>query len=122
MANERAGMVVKTFRVSPERRGRLRHFLVSLAFGLVVGSCNTTPMMPVSKVTSAPTPEINTPTADQASFVLSKVVASIRRGTAIANFPAGGLDVDGSLCNYKHSGNSTLEWDAGSSVLGNWST
>lgn len=80
-------------------------------------------MMPVAKGNSTPAPStVSAPTSEQAKFVLTKIVSGIRSGATIAHFPAGGLDVEGSLCNHLRRGNSTLEWAAGNSVLGDWST
>ena len=62
------------------------------------------------------------PFDQKATFALSKVVANIRRGTPIINFPASDIGTSGALCNYRHKGESNIEWGAGSSVLGNWST
>lgn len=82
--------------------------------------------MVVPKVQPAHIASVNTPVAQQSSFVLQKVVANIKRGTIIGHFPAAGnmgaVGVNGYLCNDSHSGKSTMEWGAGSSVLGNWST
>ncbi|MEX1034635.1 MAG: trypsin-like peptidase domain-containing protein [Sneathiella sp.] len=96
-----------------------------LLFPLLV-SCNTTGVMVVPKALPAQIASVNTPVSQQSSFVLQKVVANIKRGTIIGHFPAAGnmdaVGVDGYLCNDSHSDKSTMEWGAGSSVLGNWST
>ncbi|WP_334128898.1 S1C family serine protease [Sneathiella sp.] len=103
----------------------LRNNLLLLLFPLLV-SCNTTGIMAVSKVPPAHVDPVTIPLSQQSSFVLQKVVANIKRGTIIGHFPASGnmdaVGVDGFLCNDSHSGKSTMEWGAGSSVLGNWST
>ncbi len=103
----------------------LSKIYIVLLFPVLV-SCNTTGAMSVPK---APTPQlisVNKPISQQSSFVLQKVVANIKRGTAIGHFPSSGnmgsVGVDGYLCNDSHSGKSTMDWGAGSSVLGNWST
>lgn len=88
----------------------------------VVAACNTTDLMELPKTQDVEPIEVSAPLSEQVTFALSKVVANIKRGTTIAHFPAGGLDVEGYLCNYRHTGKSTIEWGAGTSVLGNWST
>ena len=88
----------------------------------VVAACNTTDLMDLPKTQDVEPIEVSAPLSEQVTFALTKVVANIKRGTTIAHFPAGGLDVEGSLCNYRHTGKSTVEWGAGTSVLGNWST
>lgn len=92
----------------------------------VLLSCNTTGTMPVPKAPTTELNSVNTPLSKQSSFVLQKVVANIKRGTPIGNFPSAGnmgsVGVEGFLCNDSHSGKSTIDWGAGSSVLGNWST
>lgn len=88
----------------------------------VVAACNTTALMELPKTQNVEPIEVSTPLSDQVTFALTKVVANIKRGTTIAHFPAGGLDVEGSLCNYRHTGESTMEWGAGTSYFGNWST
>lgn len=94
-----------------------------LGLTLFVAACNTTGTMELPEVKTADIKAVETPIQDQASFALSKVIANIRRGTTIANFPAGGVEgVETGLCNFKHDGESTIEWGAGSSFLGNWST
>ncbi len=100
-----------------------RGILCVLGLFLSVSACNTTGTMELPKVSSNDIVKLDTPVQDQASFALTKVVANIRRGTTIANFPAGGVEgVESGLCNLHHQGESTIEWGAGSSFLGNWST
>lgn len=90
---------------------------------ITVASCNTTSTMTIPTVTSTNPISIDQPLNKQASFALSKVVANLRRGTTIAHFPAGGFEgIEGIYCNYSYQGKATIEWGAGSSVLGNWST
>lgn len=90
---------------------------------LALAACNMTGPMNVPLATTADPVFIEKPTEEQASFAMSKVVANIRRGTVIGHYPAGGISgVDGTLCNYRHRGESLLEWGTGTSVLGNWST
>jgi hypothetical protein len=88
-----------------------------------VAACNTTATMDMPAIAKKDLIEVTEPTEKQASFALSKVVANIKRGTTIAHFPAAGVEgIDGYLCNYKHMGDSTLEWGTGTAVLGNWSS
>lgn len=97
--------------------------LVAASFMLVLSGCGMTETMAVPKVETSEVANVDVPMHSQATFALSKVIAGIRRGTPIAHFPSGGVDnTDGYLCNYRHGGDSTIEWTAGSSVLGNWST
>lgn len=97
--------------------------LMLLGTLISVSGCNTTGPMTVPKISAGDIVVLDKPANQQASFALSKVVANIRRGTVIGHFPAGGVEgVDGTLCNYRHRGESTLEWSTGTSVLGNWSS
>ena len=104
-------------------RRRMRPKLLAVASMMFVAACNTTATMEMPAVDKKDLIEVTEPTEKQASFALSKVLANIKRGTTIAHFPAAGVEgTDGYLCNYKHRGDSTLEWGAGTTVLGNWST
>jgi serine protease Do len=97
----------------------------AIALGQMVSACNTISQMKVPKLSVSEVETIDAPTSQQASFALKKVVANIKRGTAIAHFPAGGVIVvgmDDYLCNFSHGGSPTLEWGAGSSFLGDWSS
>lgn len=101
----------------------MRYRLVGLAAAVLVAGCNMTSRMEIPVVTQAEAGAIAKPVHAQPSFALSKVIANIRRGTTIAHFPAAGVDgVEGNLCNHRHQGESTLQWSAGTSALGNWST
>ncbi len=100
-------------------RGR---FGVVVMMFLTVGGCGTTEMMPIPTVGAANVAGIDIPVEKQASFALSRVVADIKRGTAIAHFPSAGVPgVDSQLCNHRYGSGATLEWVSGSSELGNWS-
>lgn len=102
---------------------RYRGHAVVLFAAFFIAACNTTGSMPIPESQSSEPVEITTPLTEQATFVLSKIIANIRRGETIAHFPGMGVDgVDGSYCNYSYQGDSTLEWGSGTSVLGNWST
>lgn len=101
----------------------MRRKLFAVASMMFAAACNTTATMEMPAVDKKDLIEVTEPTEKQASFALSKVVANIKRGTTIAHFPAAGVEgTDGYLCNYKHRGDSTLEWGSGTAVLGNWST
>lgn len=92
-----------------------------LLFG--VSAClNQTERMAVPKVSVIPPVALNKPVGSQASFALGPVVSSIRRGTVIAHFPAGGIRIGGKYCNYRHEGKSTIEWGTGSRHFGDWSS
>ncbi len=101
----------------------MRRKLFAVASMMFAAACNTTATMEMPAVDKKDLIEVTEPTEKQASFALSKVVANIKRGTIIAHFPAAGVEgTDGYLCNYKHMGDSTLEWGTGTAVLGNWSS
>ena len=96
-----------------------------LATATFLAGCNTTSVMPVQKAPEASSTEsaATTPASQQSKFVLTRIVSGIKRGTVIAHFPSGDFGVDGYLCNHSYrSGNATLEWDTGKSMLGDWST
>lgn len=98
--------------------------IAACAAAFLVG-CNTTSVMSVQKTPEASSPEAVAamPASQQSKFVLTKIVSGIKRGTVIAHFPSGDFGVDGYLCNRSYrSGNATLEWDTGKSMLGDWST
>ena len=96
--------------------------LLFVAAGLMA-ACNTTSQMDMPKLKSYELMEVNKPLSEQTTFALSKIVANLKRGTTIIHFPAAGVEgIDSSYCNYSHQGESTIEWGAGTSVLGNWST
>ena len=97
--------------------------IILFVIALLIGGCNTTGTMKLPAIEAIDLLEVKKPLEDQASFVLNKVIANIKRGTVIAHFPADGVEgVEGTMCNYMHKGESTLEWGSGTSVLGNWST
>lgn len=91
----------------------------SLAF---TAACNTTePLEIPASVNPANVSIIETPVEDQASFALGAIVATIKRGTQIINFPASGVKgVNSTLCNQKYTGKVSVEWGTGSSYLGDW--
>lgn len=95
--------------------------LVLAAVG--AAACNTTSRLEIPKIASVEAPVIETNVLEQASFRLDRVVARIRRGDTILHFPAWGVDgTDGFSCNKFFAGNAALQWGAGKSELGNWST
>jgi serine protease Do len=96
-------------------------FLFTIA--LLIGGCNTTSRMLIPIVKETELLSINKPKSDQATFALTKVIANLKRGTTIVHFPSAGVEgVNSYLCNYTYEGDSTLEWGAGTKVLGNWRT
>ena len=97
--------------------------VVAAVAGLAVASCNTTSSMNVPKANNTGSRNIDAPVSRQASFALSKILANLKRGTTIGHFPASGVEgVEGYGCNAGMQGNATVEWGAGSSDFGNWST
>ena len=109
------GIMQKSFSCAP--------LVAILMLGAFLASCNTTSTMEVPKAAALDAIKFDKPVNKQASFLLTKVVANLKRGTVIAHFPGGGVKgVDGYFCNISHQGKATIEWGAGSSVLGNWST
>ncbi len=97
--------------------------IVAVLIGFAVASCNTTSSMNVPKAKTTVSRNIDQPPSQQASFALSRVLANLKRGTIVGHFPGGGVDgVEGYGCNARMQGNATLEWGAGSSELGNWSS
>ena len=97
--------------------------IVAVLIGFAVASSNTTSSMNVPKAQTTVSRNIDQPPSQQASFALSRVLANLKRGTIVGHFPGGGVDgVEGYGCNARMQGNATLEWGAGSSELGNWSS
>lgn len=90
----------------------------------LAAGCNTTSVMPVQQTPDAPVASgISTPAAQQAKFVLTKVVSGIRTGTTIAHFPANDFGVDGTACNReRRQRDGTIEWGVGNAILGDWSS
>ena len=96
---------------------------VAAAAGLAVASCNTTSSMNVPKAKSTASRNIDAPAGQQSTFALSRILANLKRGTTIGHFPASGVDgVEEYGCNARMQGNATMEWGAGSSDFGNWSS
>jgi serine protease Do len=95
--------------------------VTAVSFFFLVSGCGTTDTMSIPKVASSDVAGVDAPIERQATFALSKVVVSIRRGTPIAHFPTGGVaGTDGYLCNHKHGGDSTIEWASRSRYFGDW--
>lgn len=95
--------------------------VTAVSFFILSAGCGTTDTMPIPKVSSPSAAGIDAPLERQASFALSKVIVTIRRGTPIAHFPTGGVaGTDGYLCNHMHRGESTIEWARRSRFFGDW--
>ncbi|MEQ8604910.1 MAG: S1C family serine protease [Marivibrio sp.] len=59
--------------------------------------------------------------ADYKPIGFAGALSAIRHGTVVMNFPAMGVKgLSGTMCNYKHVGESTYEWRASSKWLGDW--
>ena len=103
-----------------------RSKVIALPLLCLLAACNTTSLMEIPQVEQVSVEPLTNPTMDQASFVLSKVVANIRRGTPILHYPAeeklAHLKLKGTLCNYRYQDRTVIEWGTGSSVLGDWRT
>jgi S1-C subfamily serine protease len=102
---------------------RALHYFCTIFVLFATVACNTTSSMQVPEVTASQQIKVTKPVEEQASFALSKVIASIKRGTTIVHFPARGLTdlgVKGSLCNAGYTGKATMDWGAGTSDLGDW--
>ncbi|MBT5522209.1 MAG: hypothetical protein HOK36_15780, partial [Rhodospirillales bacterium] len=100
-------------------------FTIILAISaLFLSACNTTKVMEMPTLTPQKnTSVIKTPKEKQSSFTLGKVVASIKRGTNIVNYPPQPVkDAEGYLCNNSYRGEAYLEWGTGTSFLGDWRT
>jgi len=100
-------------------RKRASTGLLLMALLLVFG-CRTGPKMAVPTVAPAQTLRISTPSTDQASIALGRVVVGVRQGTTIAHFPRKTISIGRRLCNYGHQQAETLEWGSGSREFGNW--
>jgi hypothetical protein len=106
--------------VGPNMRGISSACVIVLA--IVVGGCNTTSPMRIPQVRVLPHSQPIDVHREQPTVALSKIVANLRRGTAIAHFPAFGSNLGGTLCNHRHLGESRLEWGSGSRYLGDWNS
>jgi hypothetical protein len=100
-------------------RKRASTGLLLMALLLVFG-CRTGPKMVVPTVAPAQTLRISTPSTDQASIALGRVVVGVRQGTTIAHFPRKTISIGRRLCNYGHQQAEILEWGSGSREFGNW--
>ena len=98
--------------------------IILIAGALMISACNTTKVMHIPSLSGqSDVTRIKTPKDKQASFTLGKVVASIKRGTSIVNFPPQPVEgAEGWSCNMRHQGESTIEWGSGTSFLGDWRT
>lgn len=98
--------------------------LAVLSAMVVLSACNTTLPMDIPKVKLPDAPALDMPVHQQASFMLEKVIAGIKRGTTILHFPAPGTmgNVDGTMCNQKRTSEGTVDWRSGSRTFGNWSS
>jgi hypothetical protein len=98
----------------------LRQAIVLTSIVLLSG-CNTTARMEIPAIAPQPLLEVSQQTERQPSFALDKIIATIKRGTAFAAFPAGGVPgAEGYLCNHSYRESSgTIDWGTGTTVLGN---
>jgi len=97
--------------------------LLWLGLGVLASGCNLTSRMEIPRVSQTGALQLENSQSALPSFALEGVVANIRRGTPIAHFPMNGVPgTEGTFCNARHRNNSVIEWSAGSSYLGNWST
>jgi serine protease Do len=88
---------------------------------LLLVACNTTPAMHVPTVNPPSAKPVDLPKVEQASFALKRVISSIKRGTRIANLPAGGVQgAGGTYCNFRYGEDAGLEWVSGRKLLGDW--
>jgi serine protease Do len=106
--------------VGPNMRGISLTCAIVLA--IVLAGCNTTSPMRFPQVRAIPHSQPMDVHREQPTVALSKIVANLRRGTAIAHFPAFGSNLGGTLCNHRHLGESRLEWGSGSRYLGDWNS
>ena len=103
----------------------IRYRLAAFIALIAAAGCNRTASLDIPEIATAQPVAIESAVEEQASFALSKVIASIRRGQAIVHFPAKGFrrkGIKGRLCNYRTKSDGVVEWDAGSAFLGNWRT
>ncbi len=98
-------------------------FIVLLTLGLLAGCTRVVGKMKIPQLPPAGDVPPLESTRDSATFALSKVVATIRRGTVVAHFPGTETDEQGmDICNPGLTSNPQIEWTTGRSFLGNWST
>lgn len=77
--------------------------------------------MTVPRATSLQPVKIDTPVEKQASFALSKVITSLKRGTVIGRRPTGSVKgVDGHICNVITTDEDIITWGSSAATLGNW--
>jgi len=106
------------------------------ACALLVSACNTTTPMTIER----PDPDSTEAIEDSAQsdelmqaamfgqsefkpIAFTGAISAIRHGTTVLHFPAyGSAGISGSLCNYRHMGESTYEWRASGKYLGNWNS
>lgn len=113
---------------------RVRASISLLAALAVLAACNTTAPMELDR------PNPDTPSAIEARedadeiaqaamfgeskykpIAFTSAISAIRHGTVVMHFPAGGVEgLGGTLCNYRHQGESVYEWRATGKFLGNW--
>ena len=80
--------------------------------------------MELPEVTLADVKIIHKLPSEQSTFVLQKIISTIKRGTPIITYPNDWKtkDYGGWTCSNSYITAGTEEWGAGSLVLGNWST
>lgn len=101
---------------------------------LLLAACNTTAPMEINR----PDPETVEAVVDQEQaddltqaalfgesefkpLAFTAAISGVRHGTVVMHFPANGVDgLGGTLCNYRHQGESVWEWRATGKLIGNW--
>lgn len=79
--------------------------------------------MQIPEVDEAPTlSEASLNLTPNATFVLAKMVADIKRGETIGVFPSHGIQTEGEFCNYSIRRGQAITWGGGNGYLGNWAT
>ncbi len=104
------------------------------AVALLLGACNTTAPMAIDRPDPDAPEAVETPQLAEARVPdamvgesrfkpirFSHAISGLRHGTVVMHFPADRVDgLDGALCNYRHSGESTWEWRATDRLIGDW--
>lgn len=92
------------------------------ALTLTLAACGATSTMELSRVKANPFTQFDAPVDEQASFVLSRIVASVPRGEVIAHYPSSGVaGVKAMVCNPGPRGTeNVIEWSQGSAAFGDW--
>jgi len=88
---------------------------------LFVSACNATVAMdvPVVEATGSSPVEQH---KKLPPIAFEKAIASLKRGTPIANYPApSNVTFSVNMCNNSYPNNAVMEWGSGTSLLGGWS-